>query len=125
MILTKPENISFETQNDIIDYVCKGLPPRKQDFRKVVAAYRNPPAVDIVDKDGKPINPNYKDEVYISPHAIPNNQEAKEAVSKTLDRVYVDRCRNRNIALGIAGITGLVALKCIFSGGCGKKDDED
>ena len=32
------KNIKFETQNDVIDYVAKGIPPRKKNFNQFIEA---------------------------------------------------------------------------------------
>ena len=37
-MLVKPENLKFETQNDVINYVSKGIPPMRKDFDQFIKA---------------------------------------------------------------------------------------
>ena len=87
MLLVDPGRILFENSNDVVDYVSRGLPPRKKDFERVMDAIHN----NSVDNDVK-----IPDECFII------NAEEFEAV---LRRVYEANCRKRNallIGLGVA-----------------------
>ncbi len=124
MILVKPGEISFETQNDIIDYITKGIPPRKHDFELVMSRFMNPDSdTNIVDENGNKISSKSKDDVYISPMAIPTDLKSRELLEKAMERVYANRCRNRNILLGIAGISGVIGLKMIKDNHNSKKEN--
>ncbi len=105
--MRKVETIKFETTNDVVDYVCKGLPPRKSDYEKLVTTLRcsEEDAVCHID----PIVTTYID---------------TETFTKVLDRVYEDNVRNRNIAIGI----GLAVGVCVIRGMielCKKNDNDE
>jgi len=93
-----PENIKFESTEDVIDYVTKGLPPTRKNYEK------------IVEKIIYPDDPNYPDnnkEVILSENIFKVTDN--ETFMHTLDRVYDNRINNlKNIAIG-AGIGA-----CIF-----------
>lgn len=105
-MMRKVEMIKFETRNDVIDYVCKGLPPRKSDYEKLVTTIRYPKEED--------------NEINID--STVTDLIDNETFTKILDRVYEDNVRNRNIMIGVGIVTGF----CIIRGAielC-KKDDE-
>lgn len=109
MIFVKPEKVYFENQNDVIDYVTKGLPPRKKDFDKVIGS------IGVEKKEeGKPF----------IPEAV-LDMDASE-LKDVLHRVYEDNRKNYMIGGIVAGsiIVGLVAA-LIIGGGDDKKSDNE
>ncbi len=109
MIFVKPEKVYFENQNDVVDYVAKGLPPRKKDFDKVIGAIGAEKK-----EDGKPFIP----EAVLDMDA--------DDLKDVLHRVYEDNRKNYLIGGIVAGsiIVGLAAA-LIFGGGSEKKSDNN
>lgn len=125
MLFIKPEDITFETQNDLIDYITKGLPPRKQDFQRVMHAYRNSGRQSvIVDVDGKQIVEDSSSDGSIKFIGNFGTDSRKEITDEILQRIYENQCRNRNTILITAGIAGLVGAKLLL-GHNSKKDKDD
>ena len=110
MILMKPEKIYFEDQNDVVDYVAKGLPPVKKNFDKVVDSIGKDKK-----EDGKP---------YIPSNVLDMDADALKGV---LHRVYEDNRKNYLIGGIVAGsiILGLGAALIFGGGESDKKNSED
>ena len=102
MLLVKPEKIYFEDQNDVIDYVAKGLPPRKKDLRKVMNSLG--------------VNEKVPNEPYIGSNILNIEKDDLKAV---LNRVYEDNKKNYMIGAGIAVGTLVlgVGLGLLIGGG--------
>ena len=114
-MLRQPEKIKFENQRDIVDYVSKGLPPKKSDYEKLTAAIKNP-LEDASDKEaGK--------DLIITQNALQGVDP--ETFNMVLDRVYANNVKNRNIGLAVAGIFGVCLVAGLVVGGKNKKKDED
>lgn len=125
MLFIKPEDITFETQNDLIDYITKGLPPRKQDFQRVMHAYRNAGRQSvIVDADGNQIVGDSSSNESINFSSNFCTDSRKEITDEILQRIYENQCRNRNTILITAGIVGLVGVKLLL-GHDNQKDKDD
>jgi len=103
MLLVDPKSIVFEDRDDIINYVSKGLPPTKKNFKKVMAACSDP-----IDEE---LNTYSPDDVVI-PKELMLSIDREEFIS-VMQKVYENNCRNRNIIIGIAGalLVGFVAKK--------------
>lgn len=114
MLTIKPNTIKFETQQDIIDYVTRGMCPTKKNFDAVMAQVRNPSTL--------PRDPETKDP-YISPDVIPAAD--REVVAAVMERVYENRKWNRNVILGTAGVVGGVALLVMLRGHMKEKEKDD
>lgn len=110
MLTVKPEEVKFESTNDVIDYVTLGLPPTKKNYKKLRNAIGEYP---IPGKDG----------ITISKGAF--IELDREDLQLVLDRVYADNRRNRNFVLGICGIAALATLGAIFCGSSKKDKDHD
>jgi hypothetical protein len=95
MIFIKPTEIDFESENDVIDYVSKGIAPMRKDFDNLISM--------ISDEDTAP---------YCMSGIID-----KDRFIDGLTRVYENNCRKRNalvIGLGvitIASIAGAAAYR--------------
>lgn len=117
-MITKPEKIVFETTEDVVDYISKGLPPTKKNFNKVMIAWNS--SIDEYAKEDQPI-PG-KDTI------IPANAKMNidnDTFNAICERVYKNRVRNRNIALGIAGVLLLGSIGCgVSSSRHSSKEDE-
>lgn len=94
-----PALIKFESTNDIVDYVTKGLPPTNAQFGALVTAIRFP-------VDGKEthdgLRPGY--DVIIHKDDIENwrnPDKASEEIIAILTRVHHNRVVARNIAIGV------------------------
>lgn len=120
MAITDPRRIVFENENDVIDYVCKGLPPRKANFELVMNKIKFPDSYDETGGEA----PNPGSELYIPDSIFMDlDPDTMEAV---LRRVYKNRCFHRNCTIGaIALITGAVILGCISGGNENKAPDND
>lgn len=128
MIITKPEKIVFETQNDIIDYVGRGLPPTKKNFSKLKNAIKD--ANNLREQDSEDYLSTYEDlygdkiagkDVIVSPHLMLNIDD--ETFNNILDRMYKNRVRTCKITLGVVCIAALA----LAVGGCksSKKENDD
>lgn len=106
-MMRKVEMIKFETRNDVIDYVCKGLPPKKSDYEKLVTTIRCP---------------KEDDEIHIDSSVC--NEIDVETFTKVLDRVYEDNVRNRNIMIGVSIVAGICVVRGIFEL-CKKYDEKE
>lgn len=117
-MIIKPENIVFETTEDVVDYISKGLPPSKKNFNKVMDAWNS--SYDEYSEDDKPIAGI---DVIIPVDAKMNIDT--DTFNEVCRRVYHDRIRNRNIALGIAGAVALGMLGFGVSKHKKNKEDEE
>ena len=94
-MMRKVEMIKFESQNDVIDYVCKGLPPRKVDYKRLITTIRGT---------------NVDDKIHVDP-------SVKESIdvntfTKVLDHVYENNVHRRNIFI-IVCVVGCVVKTLI------------
>ena len=87
MLLVDPKNVVFESRTDIVDYVAKGIPPRKKDFNKVMEA---------IHQQGEDV-----DGVSIPSDIFIVDAEEFESV---LRRIYEVNCRKRNLIIAGIGI---------------------
>lgn len=122
MIITKPEKILFETQDDIIDYIGRGLPPTKKNFCKLKDAISDV-KFDQKLKENSTISETKvagKD-VIIPSHLVLNIDD--ETFNNILDRMYKNRVRTCKITLGVV----CVAALALAIGGhkSSKSKDED
>lgn len=111
MSVFNPKRIVFESEEDVIDYVSRGLPPTKKNFDQFITAVKSPADELSVKGDGVSI-----------PRSI-----FIECDNATMDialrRVYANRIHNRNILLTTAGIiAGVICIGAIRSN-CKKDDD--
>lgn len=114
-MLVNPKYVEFESMQDIVDYVSRGfMPPSKKNFHQVIEKVNLPDSVDSIEN-------KIGNEVVISEELI--DDENRDCLAIALQRVYTNRVRNRNIAIGtIVGTTGLILLAMLI-GGSSKKED--
>lgn len=98
MSMMNLNNLQFESQNDVIDYVTKGLPPKKKDFETLMDA--------VATHDPSDVDPSRH--VIIAPGVEFDMDE--DALINAMRRVYKNRCHNRNILIGAGIIIGGVVL---------------
>ena len=119
MMVVQPERIAFTEQDDIIDYVTKGLPPTKKNFEKVISKVKNPDnSGDFYYRNA----PKAGVEVVINDYVVPYDQ--RDQLDHTLKRVYKNRIRNRNTILIVGGLAVLGALGILIGGGGSSKNDD-
>ena len=119
MMIVQPERIAFTEQDDIIDYVTKGLPPTKKNFEKVISKVKNPDnSGDFYYRNA----PKAGVEVVINDYVVPYDQ--RDQLDHTLKRVYKNRIRNRNTILIVGGLAVLGALGILIGGGGSSKNDD-
>ena len=112
-MLTNPEKIVFESTDDIVDYVSKGIIPTRKNFEKIIIKVASPDAYGSTKVD--------RESVHIPEHLFINCD--KETMRQAVARVYENRVRNRKITLGILGT---IALGLLIGGiNSGKKNDDD
>ena len=116
MILVQPEHVIFNSRQDIVDYVSKGLPPTKNNFIRLQQALYSP-----IDFNGKEHPPcEYGKDVIINKKVIDNIDI--DEFNSILTRVYQNNVRNRNILIGL-GITAatIMFIMNIFDNGSNSK----
>ena len=119
MMVVQPERIAFTEQDDIIDYVTKGLPPTKKNFEKVISKVKNPDnSGDFYYRNA----PKAGVEVVINDYVVPYDQ--RDQLDHTLKRVYKNRIQNRNTILIVGGLAVLGAIGILIGGGGSSKNDD-
>lgn len=94
-MITDPKKISFESKDDVIDYVTKGLPPSKKHYDHVMKELEDS---DLCEDDDFP------------------------TLQRALNRVYNNRRTERNIVfVGLGLIAAGITAGCVIS----SKKDED
>jgi hypothetical protein len=97
-MLIDPKNVVFETKDDVIDYVSKGIfPPREEHFNQVMNKVRTPDEKNdptLMCKKGR--------EVVIDNTVIPESD--REVLGDVLTRVYGNRVEKRDTILTLAGL---------------------
>lgn len=109
MLVIKPEHVVFENANDVVDYVALGMPPTKNNFNKVMEA------IDRSDEKA------YRSNVYV-PDKILNVTD--EQFKQVINQVYHDRCRNRNMVLGVGAVVTVGLLLGALFGGDSDKNEK-
>ena len=116
-MLIDPKRVVFETKDDVIDYVSKGIfPPTEAHFKQVMDKVRTPDEKNdpnLICKKGR--------EVVIDNTVIPESD--REVLEDVLTRVYGNRVEKRDTMLTLVGlgIVATVAYKLFSS----KNDEED
>lgn len=107
-MLIKSNKVLFENRADIIDYVSKGIPPKKKDFTDFTNAFGIDQKI-----EGKP---------YI-PSSLLNMSQ--EDLRNVLERVYKNNRRNTWISAGLilGALVGGLTIG-LFIGGCGKTESK-
>lgn len=117
MSIIDPKKVVFETESDVVDYVSRGLPPTKKKYREFINRVSSP--LSDVDVDDSEI---VGDTVIIRESLFLDCD--KDTLQRSLERVYANRIRNRNIILALAAVTaGAVLFGSIKSGK--SKDSSD
>lgn len=99
-MLIDPQYVVFETKEDIVDYITKGiLPPKRSHFNKVITKIKCPDNHVYVEL-------NKGKEVVIEDSVILESE--RELMEDVMKRVYENRVTNRNILLGSLGAIGSV-----------------
>ena len=109
MLLINPKNIIFESKDDIIDYVCAGLAPRKKDFEAVMDA--------IADKHS-----GFDNGITVSQDLFIMGQEEFEGI---LRRIYENNRRTRNYILAGIGIAAVVLIGAKIAKHAKEKKEQD
>lgn len=104
MSMINPKKVAFETEKDVIDYVSRGLPPTKKNYREFINRVRCP----LADLDDGTYNDMVGNTVIIEESLFLNCD--KDTLERSLERVYENRRRNRNIALAAIGIVAGVLI---------------
>lgn len=99
MSIMNPAQIKFESQDDVIDYVTRGIPPRKKDFEDLMDSIRD---------SSDPAN-----HVVVAPGLEFDMDE--DAFVNAMNRVYKNRCRNRNILIGAGIVIGGIMIAAFSS----------
>lgn len=127
-MIIKPEKVSFETPEDIIDYVSKGLVPTKKNYLKLKEAIKiSKEPVEDFDEDYDYWDDDIMEDIIpekdvIIPKSIMMNI-SDETFNRVLDRTYKNRVRNRNVIIGMIGTLAIGAL--ISSNGKSSKNKEN
>ena len=104
MILIKPENILWESRNDVIDYVGHGLPPRKKDFEKVIDALHG------------------RNDINIPTDITIMDQDEFEDIVR---RIYENNCRRRNRLIIIGAIAATIFIGAKIASHAKKKEQDE
>lgn len=105
-----PSKLVFEDKNDIVDYVSKGLPPKKKDLEKVIDAIHGRPVDD-------PAN-----EIVINPDLFIIEPDEFEDVIR---RIYENNCRKRNYMIAAACIAGVILIGAKIAKHAKEKKEQD
>lgn len=110
IMMIDPKLVKFESTNDIVDYVTKGLPPTNKQFNELMEAVKNPVCYD----DDVPL-PGQR--VIICQEDVIdwyNNDTVNAEIIEILNRIHHNRIVARNIAIGVgvAVAVGAVAVAC-------------
>lgn len=111
MAMINPERIVFESEKDLVDFVARGMVPRRKDFDKFIVKVRNP---DDEHGEGDITKVRIGKNVFLKDYD-------NEVIDRVLTRVYEDRVHNRNMMLTVAGIAAGIVGVLMF--GSGNKDD--
>lgn len=116
-MIINPAKIEFESRDDIIDYISKGLPPSRKNFYEVMDKVEYPNSSSTYAR----LAPRAGEEVIIVERLIPEDE--RRTYEYILSRVYHNRVvrRNKRIAAYIA----IGALALIFGGKHKSHDDVD
>lgn len=118
MSIIDPKKVVFETEEDVVDYVSRGLPPTKKKYKEFINRVSSP--LSDLDMDDSEI---VGDTVIIRESLFLNCD--KDTLQRSLERVYANRIRNRNIILTLAAVTaGAILFGSIKSSRC-KDSDTD
>lgn len=118
MSIIDPKKVVFETEEDVVDYVSRGLPPSKKKYKEFINRVSSP--LNDLDMDDSEI---VGDTVIIRESLFLDCD--KDTLQRSLERVYANRIRNRNIILTLAAVTaGAILFGSIKSSRC-KDSDED
>lgn len=98
MSIIDPKKVVFETEEDVVDYVSRGLPPTKKKYKEFINRVSSP--LSDLDMDDSEI---VGDTVIIRESLFLNCD--KDTLQRSLERVYANRIRNRNIILTLAAVT--------------------
>ena len=112
-MLTDPKNILFENSTDLVDYVSKGIPPRKKNYEKLKIAMANPVS-----------NPEFYGGKSVAVGKKLVEDLTQEELIKIFDQFYANQRKNYAIGavigVGVAAICGVVG----FAVGCSKTDEK-
>lgn len=118
MSIIDPKKVVFETEEDVVDYVSRGLPPTKKKYKEFINRVSSP--LSDLDMDDSEI---VGDTVIIRESLFLNCD--KDTLQRSLERVYANRIRNRNIILTLTAVTaGVILFGSIKSSRC-KDSDAD
>lgn len=114
-MITDPKTIVFETPDDLIDYVTRGIVPSNKNFNEFINAVKNPSTGE-----------RNKDVVFITKDALTYKDTItrEEELEKLLRRVYKNEVRKRNETIITAGI-GLLAISAFKLLSENKKDNNE
>lgn len=103
---TDSSKLVFETPDDLIDYVTRGIPPTKKQYSEFSQQVHHAPASHVETQDGKNLTSMSQDTFRYS-----EDMEDAEFMAKILDRAYQNQCTNVKITIG--AVVGFFALGLI------------
>lgn len=110
-MLLSPQNVIFETPEDLVDFVSLGLPPTRRQYQTMRAmldsavSYHSANAEYLKDKpeNAASIEPTEREAIAIE-HIVIDfskiNLGTQDDFTRLLDRVYANNKKNRNMAAG-------------------------
>lgn len=102
-MIISPKRVMFETEKDIIDYVSKGLPPSKDNFKLLIDMIKDPYGESNIQNNKMNIDPSIL------------LKQDKETLEKVLKRVYENRVTDKNnICTGICIGIAVIVLHGLF-----------
>lgn len=87
MSIVDPKFVEFESEEDIVDYLTRGIIPKRKNAKKVFNAIKNP----LSEEEAKM---KIGSEVIIRDNIIPVNDV--DVFERTVKRAYENRVKNRN-----------------------------
>ena len=119
MMILPPEKVMFNSQQDIIDYVSRGLPPTQKEFSNLMERIQRPMTYEEIMKSRNK-NENL---VYIEDRLFMNIE--KEQFENILNRVYENNVRNRNVLLFSIGVVSIGLIGGMLFHKRNDEDDDD
>ena len=112
-MISDPKNILFESTNDLVDYVSKGLPPSKKQYGQFRIALNSP--VDDPEIYARQT-------VAVSRDIV--SSFTQEDMYAVFDRVYENQRKNYAIAIVVGVAAAAICGVAGFALGCSKTDEK-
>lgn len=114
-MLTNPKRIKFETTDDIVDYVSKGLPPKKKNYNQIIFRLDSPiTAEDLKNNRSIVGNETVITEDVVSTWVTQDDTDELTDIIDILNRVYANKRKDtiKSIIIG-----AVVAVGAFVAGG--------